>query len=368
VGLLRYVLASVVVIFHLSGINMFAGRLAVMGFYVVSGYLIARVIDARYGCSPAGLTRFAVNRFLRLYPLYVVLFVVAVALFVTVGTPPIHPADPSKVLRLTTGWDWVGLSLLPSYERLGGIPLLLASSSMIPQSWSIEIELAFYLTAVAAAAIGLRRTTPALVTVGAIWFLYRFATVGDFRQYDNTLYKDVLSTAVFFWAGAALHVYGHRLRVSERVYWPALLGLVFLVHGVLGNRFLVEYVTTSQPGWNWVMLGAHVLMLVNTALVIQATRQRRESRVLRRLGDLSYGIYLNHFIVAVVMLAVANWVGYPVFGRYNGGEVNIGLLGLAVASAFAWVTYWLVEHPLERWRGALRGGGVEAAGTPLPAA
>jgi hypothetical protein len=30
VGLLRYVLASVVVIFHLSGINMFAGRLAVM--------------------------------------------------------------------------------------------------------------------------------------------------------------------------------------------------------------------------------------------------------------------------------------------------------------------------------------------------
>lgn len=358
-GLLRYVLAALVVIFHLSGYTMLSGRLAVMGFYTISGYLIARVLDRSYGGSPSGLAKFAANRLLRLYPLYVVLFFVALTLFETVGTPPLHPTeDEWGVLRTVSGWSWSGLSLLPSFDTYNGVPIVRASDSLIPQSWSIEIELAFYLTAVLAAAVGLRRATPVMLTAAAGWFLYRSATISTWNDFEVFIYRDALATAIFFWAGAALYVYGDRLRVPGRWYWPALLGLLVYLHGALANRFLIQHLQSSEPGWNWTMASLNLGMLLITAVIILAARERVETEALRRLGDLSYGLYLNHFIAAALMLVVADVAGSPLFGRT--GDLGFSVLGLAVASSMAWLTYRLIEHPLEQWRTAVRG-------TPRPA-
>ncbi len=353
-GLLRFLLASMVVMFHLSGVHVLSGRLAVMGFYVVSGFLIVRVLDARYGGSPEGVVRFVVNRFLRLYPLFAALFVLGVSLHVTIGEPALHPTQEQGVLRIVSSWSWANLTLLPHPEVRDGMFMLLGTSSIIPQSWSIGIELAFYASAIPAALFGFKRSTSVLLAASAAWFIYRMVTAEGWRGYDNLIYKEALSTAMFFWAGAALYVYRDRISIPGRLYWPAICVFFAMIYGVFGNRYLILFLESGGPGWKAAMIAINFAMLAATAVIVLAAQNREEGLAVRRLGDLSYGMYLNHFIVAVLMLYVADFVGRPIFGRYNGGETAFATIGLVFSTAFAWLTYQLIERPIEAWRGRIR--------------
>jgi len=46
------------------------GTIAVFAFYTLSGYLITRVLNERYGFSTRGTVIFLLNRVLRLWPAY----------------------------------------------------------------------------------------------------------------------------------------------------------------------------------------------------------------------------------------------------------------------------------------------------------
>src|SRR5262249_15880828 len=79
IELIRYALATIVAETHLGppGI-VWSGWQAVFAFYTLSGYLMARVLNERYGFSPRGTAAFLLNRVLRLWPAY--LLVVAATL------------------------------------------------------------------------------------------------------------------------------------------------------------------------------------------------------------------------------------------------------------------------------------------------
>ncbi|MCJ7597926.1 MAG: hypothetical protein MUO41_04720 [Methyloceanibacter sp.] len=54
-----------------------------------------------------------------------------------------------------------------------------------------------------------------------------------------------------------------------------------------------------------------------SALVCFTVVPDRLRRWEARLGDLSYGIYLNHFLVAALLLWIAEAAGRLIFGMYN---------------------------------------------------
>lgn len=71
-GLMRFILALLVVVSHLTGGGaspFFAhwGIFAVFGFYLISGYLMTIILNEKYFFN---FTTFALNRFLRLFPIY----------------------------------------------------------------------------------------------------------------------------------------------------------------------------------------------------------------------------------------------------------------------------------------------------------
>jgi peptidoglycan/LPS O-acetylase OafA/YrhL len=90
-----------------------------------------------------------------------------------------------------------------------------------------------------------------------------------------------------------------------------------------------------------------------------------------RLGDLTYGIYLNHFFVAAILLWIAEVYGSPIFGRYNKPEFGFWAVILCILIAIA--TLHLVERPVERLRRLIKKqpttGEVpaRAAAAPAPA-
>jgi hypothetical protein len=96
------------------------------------------------------------------------------------------------------------------------------------------------------------------------------------------------------------------------------------------------------------------LLLAGLAALTQVTK-------LRTLdvagGNLCYGVYLNHFLVAGLLIRVGlvRYVGLP-------GSLPFGLAVLIGATALAYVTYSLVERPFDRLRARVRGDV-----SPLPA-
>jgi peptidoglycan/LPS O-acetylase OafA/YrhL len=67
----RYILATMVAQTHLWPLGAaWTGNIAVFAFYTLSGYLMTRVLNERYGFSARGTVAFLLNRVLRLWPAY----------------------------------------------------------------------------------------------------------------------------------------------------------------------------------------------------------------------------------------------------------------------------------------------------------
>src|SRR5688572_16262825 len=98
-GTFRYVLALLVLFQHtvprLGGEPHGAGLYAVFSFFVLSGYVVTKVLHESYGVDGAATCRFLLNRGLRVYPLYwMTLAITALAL---IGVPDITVARGAQV-------------------------------------------------------------------------------------------------------------------------------------------------------------------------------------------------------------------------------------------------------------------------------
>jgi peptidoglycan/LPS O-acetylase OafA/YrhL len=112
---------------------------SVFAFYTLSGFLMTRVLQQRYGFSPAGFAAFALNRFLRLWPAYLVVAGLTCIALVFVDMrfmySPLH--FPRGPLDWMVNFSVVGLvGFSPGY--LGRYAFI------VPNSWSLSIELISY--------------------------------------------------------------------------------------------------------------------------------------------------------------------------------------------------------------------------------
>ncbi|OYW14649.1 MAG: hypothetical protein B7Z50_03625 [Sphingomonadales bacterium 12-62-5] len=116
-GMLRFILAAMVVVSHLTSLNI--GRPAVLLFFMLSGYWVSRLLAGWQASVPA----FYVSRTLRVWPLYAVVTVLAWLLHAHA-----EAVRPDSL--------WSALTLLGLAARSGDV---------IGVSWSLDIELQFYL-------------------------------------------------------------------------------------------------------------------------------------------------------------------------------------------------------------------------------
>jgi peptidoglycan/LPS O-acetylase OafA/YrhL len=134
-GILRFLLAYLVVLSHLVGSDYLAhfGFYAVRGFFVISGFFITAALNEVYGFD-AG--RFWANRLLRLLPPYYVVCLLTLALLAFV------PADAGQFLsswRADSRQDDMLMNLLI-------LPLQFDDTHLriVPPYWSVAIEIEMY--------------------------------------------------------------------------------------------------------------------------------------------------------------------------------------------------------------------------------
>ena len=80
-GTIRLILATAVIIFHSSsifGIQSVGGQIAVQAFYIISGFYMALILNEKYIGINNSYKLFISNRFLRIYPIYWIVFIITI--------------------------------------------------------------------------------------------------------------------------------------------------------------------------------------------------------------------------------------------------------------------------------------------------
>jgi peptidoglycan/LPS O-acetylase OafA/YrhL len=243
----------------------------------------------------------------------------------------------SSMLGMDTA-VWLGfssidgtLSLAPGYGPDATSLLVLTP---IPQAWTIGLELTFYLLA----PYLVRRSWWVIAALIAATLLVRIAGRVDAYPWDRSLFPLEL---VFFLLGIS----AFKLRaLVQRGPVGRALAIVCIFGVVLSRPVSIQY-----PSFLLDLAGCCLLAAALPSLF----GWTKYSNLDRRLGDLSYPLYLVHVAVFAV--------GLNLVGAVGTWWANVGLLASAVL--LAWLLDALFARPMERWR---RGKGIGPA-TPHPA-
>ena len=333
-------LASAVVLYHGGALPPLTGHSAVFGFFMLSGYLMARVIEDVYGTSWRGAIRFYGNRLLRIMPPYLVVVVVTAVMVRVAGTPAgtVH----ASASRLGAGELLSEMTL-----HMFADPFVIARQPahvLVPQAWSLGVEMWFYLAA-PAIVVAWRRGLGWPVMACALAYTAALAVLGwPFYPYR---YNSFLGALFVFLAGVAMYRHGARYALgawSFAAYGAMLLAWFALPLVMGGRRFGFE--------------AALVLLFVMTVMVVRLPPWPRWLKPFDRwCALLSYGVFLTHIFVALLILHLM-----PDTTVKRGDPLFCALM-LAGSVACAWLTYQMLERPLERVRSTLRRRPSPARGT-----
>lgn len=339
-GLLRFTLAIAVLLSHLPGaaLQFLGGGLAVQAFFIVSGFYMALVLDGKYRDPRL----FYGNRLLRLAPTYgLLLLASAIALFgfglsatASVETFTRAAADPITAALLglqnlfVFGQEllfWARIEADGSlvFDASGALPgettTVAWQALLLPQAWSLSMELLFYAMAPWLARLRTRTLCALALASIALRFAGHLLPV-HYGIWQGRLFPTALFLFVFgMLAYRALPLARRTPRLGVLLL-PLLLALVagFPQRGLAdeAGRWLVYLAVGGTIPW---------IFLLSRDWVVD-----------RWIGELSYPIYLSHLLVLGILwpldLAAPQW--------------SVLLTTLALSAA---LLQW-VERPVDRWR------------------
>jgi peptidoglycan/LPS O-acetylase OafA/YrhL len=337
---LRAIAVLGVLVFHANA-PLPGGFLGVDVFFVISGYVITNLILRRIA-TPQGISwpHFYLRRFMRLAPALSVVLLVTVAASFLLSSP--------FGIQQATGATAIGAVLLSANFVLANLTgdYFAAPAKFNPllHTWSLSIEEQIYLVIPALIVLlGLtlrwppRRTlTLTLLGAGALSLLFALAAASDrvpaaFATLAN--YYSVTSRLWEFAAGGVLALYGHRLRLSNRI--AQVVGVVGLVMILGAFAFLDDSQRYPGPWTLLPVLGTVAVLWAGESSVGAASRWLGDRRFVW-VGDRSYSFYLWHWPLVAFSLALwpTRW--------YAAGLATVASLFPAI------LVYRWLEDPIRR--------------------
>lgn len=354
-GLIRIVLAISVLITHsiYSTALSIPGAIAVKLFFIISGFYMAMILCEKY----TGHHRlFYKNRFLRLYPLYIT--TVALILLFGAATAAVHGRSINNSFAIFHGYHDHQLSLATSAflllsnlsmlfqdvlfflgpdahgdlmwatgEQMADVPFF--SYLLIPQAWSLSLEIVFYL----AAPFVVKRTDRIL-----LWMVVSIIVRTAFFIFDHNeeqfIYRFFPAELVFFLAGSlSYHAYQKFPIAFFAKYDRFMAAAIILTIG--GYQLIPAYLEVG------VRLGLYLALAVSIPYIFHRSKSNSFDN---NIGDLSYPFYILHIFTYQVILVVAPRVGISTKG------LIFLLIWIASTLALSHVLIRFVQTPFEMIR------------------
>lgn len=347
-GILRFLLAFSVLIGHSDhslGVQALHTTVAVRSFYIISGFYMALVLNTKY--RDKSYYVFLRSRYLRLFPAYFVILALTclygLMAYVVRGTVEwpfqgwsrtITDLPATTLFALTFSNIFIlGQDILSNYrcDPSGNLHLdysgLTANSAfdgymLIPQAWTLGIELLFYMAA------------PFLVTRGNVVIL-------------GTMLASLACKYLLFPAlGISPEMAGYRFFPFELIYF--MLGsLSFKIYQALKSCrnmtpfsclvaslllfFLYSAPQSGLPEWaRYAALATSIPFLFSLS---------KNSSLDRLIGELSYPMYISHILVFYMLTQFTAW------GTEGPGSI--------ITIVLSFLIYQFVDKRVDLWRESL---------------
>lgn len=323
-GTFRLCLALLVALSHI-GVDVFGlnpGVPAVVGFYLISGYVMTGLIRSHYATASRAW-KFYVDRLMRLVPHYLVIAAITLGWFLAANTYTLYLATsptPARILQ--------NVLIVPmNYYMFNHSDQF----ALIPPSWSLGAEIQFYL--VAPLLLLPFETRLRFVALAGSLLVYAVASFG-FINSDWYGYRLLSGVLFMFVLGSIFHDLHHR-RNGTLLSWLLVLAIGALV--VLLASMLVKFGKLHLNYDRETLLGLAV-----GSLAVNILAPRARNRFDDMLGNLSYGVFLNQFLV--------QWVFFD--GEVRGVVSTIGYLAISIVIAA--IMFRFVERPVLKLRRRFR--------------
>jgi peptidoglycan/LPS O-acetylase OafA/YrhL len=326
VGVLRVLLALSVLSEHsgpIFGIHLIPGFIAVELFYIISGFYMGLIFAEKYIGHDKWKT-FYVNRFLRIYPTYYLVLLVTTGIAIVLifrGSPlpwfVVRYSEwynlnlPTLIAAIVPNFSLVGLdflhffhltpngSLVPSIKPPLALFDPLAAGrqfTVIPQAWTLGLEIEFYLL-VPWIARWRTRYIAVLIAICVISRMMFYAWGYKADPWNDRFFPFELA---LFLAGLLLYrlyrVIGsiglprlHRAIVTGGWVATACCVLALLAFAAFARK--PEFASLGYgPLVNWTFVLAVAVLL---PFIFAATRGSRIDNI---IGQYSYPMYISHYI------------------------------------------------------------------------
>jgi peptidoglycan/LPS O-acetylase OafA/YrhL len=366
---LRAIAVGLVLIYHLfPGAGLHSGLVGVDVFFVVSGFLITSLMLRPSTHSPGyRMLDFWRRRARRLLPALAVALTVCASVAWAIGGDVLVGIGRQLLGASTFSYNWVALA--------GGSDYFAATEpELFRNVWSLAVEEQFYL-------LWPLLLPLLLVVLRKRWMLVTFAVAaaGASAWWMSVLVASGSVTRAYF--GTDSHAFGLLLGIAlafalrdmpDRAWMRSSTARTSgLAIGMLGVALIV--VSALQPGHpagsgfpGTLLLASVGSLLAILAGVVPGSWFGRAIDVqpLRWIGDRSYGIYLWHWPLLVLVLAAT---GQGVSAGAVGVPVVSGWVALVLAVIAAAVSFRMLETPVRRLglRRSLRAIGARFKRNPL---
>ena len=325
---LRAIAVALVMAFHLGRGHVGGGFSGVDVFFVISGYLMTRIVVGGLEGERFGLRGFYFARARRIIPALAA-FCAALWLF---GATLL---DPWTFERLATNLPYALLFIANiMFANRGGYFAEDARTNWVLHTWSLAVEWQFYLLypllllALWRWAATRRRIWTILALLAAASFALALAAL----PHNATLGFYMLPTRAWELLLGALCV-----PVERRLTLGVTARLALHVAGL---ALIALGVGITHPDTPWP--SAYTLIPVGGAALVIAAGARRtfwaENPAVAGLGRASYSIYLWHWPIVVWLYDNRIPVTWPVAAVALAGMIALGVL-----------SYWLIEQRLTAW-------------------
>ena len=354
-GILRTILALAVVVYHsftIFGLRFCGGQIAVESFFMISGFYMALVLNEKY-VGVGSYRQFLWSRFYRIFPVYWIVLVAALVLslvgyygfnhayylsrffenkeclsLTTIGyflleNILIIGQDVLYFLRLDTGCHPKLMYYVLSYKHLGYQYLL------VPQAWSISLELLFYSIApfIVRKKIGWQLVIIALSLGVKIIYATKFNL-----SLDPWTYRFFPFELGFFMLGSIAYqcyIYFQNKRISSKIGYVLL---ILCIIGICGIDELEMDMSVKNSLF-------YSLIFVSIPFIFLAFKNNTTDRY---IGELSFSLYISHHLI--VSLFRGFFYSHHEWMSYYGYVVVIITLIVAI------IFQKLIIKPLEGMR------------------
>jgi peptidoglycan/LPS O-acetylase OafA/YrhL len=349
-GFLRILLSIAVVIEHSASVfgwRLLPGNAAVEAFFIISGFYMALILNEKYTGAVSNFLFFR-NRFLRLFPIYWVVLLITIMIsaasyaltknglfFWAYLTTPLSGSAYlflGLINLIMLGQD---VTVFMEVQKMAGaflftsnfreVPLAASRFLLVPQAWSLSLELMFYLIA----PFLLRRSWKPIFIVMMVSLMIRvFILYGVGWDHDPWNRRFFPSEVAFFLLGALAYKIYARVKTDSRfIKYARFVTIVILsislLYRLLPNFYAKEYVY-------------YLALLISLPFLFEATRNFRFDRI---IGEYSYPVYLTHILIVRLLLTFTSLPKY-----------YLGIVTIALSIALSYFLLKWVSEPLERLR------------------